>query len=185
MDKPPEAVNSLDSADALGPLLGQAGDWELEVDAAVRAFAVVVLDKLPEHPVEVAFSTDEHPVQALGSGCADKAFGESVRPGRPDGGLDDLGADRAHYLVEGPDELGVPVTNNDANGSPVVLQGGGQVTGLLGDPGPDGVGCHAGQENLRSLDLDEKQDITPPERDRVDMEEVARKGAGGLRPDEL
>jgi hypothetical protein len=47
------------------------------------------------------------------------------------------------------------------------------------------VGCHAGQENLRSLDLDEKQDINPPERDRVDMEEVARKGAGGLRPDEL
>ena len=67
----------------------------------------------------------------------------------------------------------------------MVLEVGSQVPGLLGDPRPNGVGCHAGQENLTSLDLDEKQDVEATEHDRVDVEEVAREGAGGLGPDEL
>jgi hypothetical protein len=148
MDKPAEAVNSLDAADALIPALGQVRDRYLEVDPAVRALAVVVLDELPEHPVEVAFAPDEQPVQALGSCGADEAFGDRVRLRRPDGCLDDPGPGRAHHLVEGPDELGVPVADQGAEGSALVLEGRYEVPGLLRYPGPNRVGSHTGQEDL-------------------------------------
>jgi hypothetical protein len=46
MDKPAEAVNSLYVAHAVEAVLAQMGDRYLEVDPAVRAFAVVVLDEL-------------------------------------------------------------------------------------------------------------------------------------------
>ena len=177
LDKSTEAVYSLYAAKALEPVLGRVGDRHLEVDPAVRAFVVIVLDELAEHAVEVALAPYEHPVQALGPGCAHKALGERVRAGRPHGCLDNPGVDRPHHLVEGPDELGVTVTDEEPDGSALVLQGDGQVTGLLGDPGPDRVGGHAGQEDLAPLEVDEEQHIEPPERDGVDVEEVACEGA--------
>jgi hypothetical protein len=57
----------------------------------VGALAVVVKDKLTEHPVEMAFAADKHPVEALGPRGADEAFGEGVRSWRPNRGLDDPG----------------------------------------------------------------------------------------------
>jgi hypothetical protein len=36
----------------------------------VRSLVVVVTDELPEHPVEMGFSADEHPVQARKDPCA-------------------------------------------------------------------------------------------------------------------
>ena len=161
------------------------GDWDLKVDPTVRALVVVVLDELPEHPVEMALATDEQPVEALGPGCPDKPFGERVRPRRPDGREDDPSADRPHHLVEGTDELGVPVTDQEPDSSALVLEGGCQVPGLLGDPGPDRVGGHAGQEDLATLEVDEEQHIEPAERDRVDVEEVASERASGLGSKEL
>jgi hypothetical protein len=157
MDKPAEPVDSLNGVSGLEPRHGRVGDWYLEVDPAVRALAVVVLDKLPQYAVGMALTADENPVQALGSCCPDKPLGERVRPGRPDGCLDDPGADRSHHLVERPDELRIAVTDKEADISSLVLEVGNQVPGLLGDPRPNGVGCHAGQENLTPLDLDEEQ----------------------------
>jgi hypothetical protein len=57
-------------------------------------------------------------------------------------------------------------------GPALVLKGNRQVTGLLGDPVPDRVGRHAGQEDLASLEVDEEQHIEPAQSDRVDMEEA-------------
>jgi hypothetical protein len=71
----------------------------------VGALAVVVKDKLTEHPVEMAFAADKHPVEALGPRGADEAFGEGVRSWRPNRGLDDPGTGRPRHLVERPDEL--------------------------------------------------------------------------------
>jgi hypothetical protein len=72
-----------------------------------------------------------------------------------------------------PRELGVPVADQEVDRSALVLQGGGQVTRLLGDPGPDRVGRHAGQEHLPTLEVDEEQHIEPAQRDRVHVKEVA------------
>jgi hypothetical protein len=156
------------------------GDRYLKVDAAVRARMVVVGHELPQDTVEVAFAPYEQPVQALGSCCAHKSFRERVRHGRSDGGLDDPGTDRTQCLVKGPDELTVTVTDKEAEGSALVFEGRYEVAGLLGDPGPDGVGDHAGQEHVAALHVDEEQHIDPSEHYRVDVENVARQGAGGL-----
>ena len=56
---------------------------------------------------------------------------------------------------------------------------------MLGDPGPDRVSRYPGQIDLAPLQFDEKQHIDTPEHDGVDVKEVAREGAGGLRPKEI
>ena len=121
VEQPTDPVRSLHPGTAVEGVNGGVGDWRLEIDPAVRARVVVVKDELPEHPVELAFTADEHPVEALGPRRPDKAFGESVRSGRPDGRPDDPGANRPHHLVEGPDELGVPVTDQEPYGPALVL----------------------------------------------------------------
>ena len=185
VDQAAEPVGSLDSVHVGEPPKGRVGDWDLKVDPAVRSLIVVMLDELPQYTVEMALTADEQPVEALGPGCPHEPFGERVRPGRPYGREDDPGADRPHHLVEGPDELGVPVTDEEPDGPALVLQGDCQVPGLLGDPGPDRVGRHAGQEDLATLEVDEEQHIEPAQRDRVDVEEVASERAGGLGSKEL
>jgi hypothetical protein len=56
---------------------------------------------------------------------------------------------------------------------------------LLRDPGSDRVGGHASQEDFAALEVDEEQHIEPAQRDRVDVEEVASEGTGGLSSKEL
>jgi hypothetical protein len=151
----------------------------------VRSFVVVVLDELPQDPVEVALASDEHPVKALGPRCSDKAFGERVRPRRPYGCPDHPSADRPHHLVEGPDELRVTITNEETDSSALVLEGRCHVAGLLTDPGPDRMGRHPGQEDLPSIEVDKEQHVEPPKRDGINVEEVTGEAAGGLGPEEL
>jgi hypothetical protein len=114
--------------------------WGTGVSRLVRPLVVVVLDKLSEHPVEVVFAPYEHPIQALGPCRAHKPLREGARPRRPNGGLDDLGAGRAQDLVERPDELAITVADQEVDGPALVLQGGDQGPGLLGDPWSDRVG---------------------------------------------
>ena len=159
VDQAAEPVGSLDSVNAGELPKGRVGDWDLEVDPAVRALIVVMLDELPQYTVEMSLAADEQPVQALGPGCPHEPLGERVRSGRPHGCEDDPGADRPHHLVEGTDELGVTVADQEPDGSALVLEGDYQVPGLLGDPGPDRVSRHAGQEHLPALEVDEEQHI--------------------------
>jgi len=55
-----------------------------------------------------------------------------------------------------------------------------QVAGLLGDPAAVGVGGHPSQVDPAGVQLDEEQDVQPPQPDRVDGEEVARHDPGRL-----
>jgi hypothetical protein len=100
----------------------------------VRALAVVMGHEFAQHALGMAVTADEHPVKALGPRCPHKSFGESVRPGRSKGCLDDSCAYGSHNLVKGPNELAVPVTDKEAERSSPVFQIGNQVPGLLGDP---------------------------------------------------
>ncbi len=129
--------------------------------------------------------SNEHPVEALGPRRPDKAFGERVRSWRPHRRPDNPGTDRPHDLVERPDELGVTVADEEPDGSTLVLKGCGQVPGLLGDPGSDRVGRHAGQEDLPALEVNEEQHVDPAQGYGLDVEEVAGEGAGGLCSEEL
>ena len=157
VDKPAEAVRSLYAANTFEAVLGHVWDRHFEVDAAVRALAVVVGHELTENAVEVALAPDEQPVQALSSCCAHKSFRERVRLGGSNGCPDNSGACRTQYLVKGPNKLVVPVADQEPEGSPLVLESSCQVAGLLGDPGSDGVGRNAGQEHRAALHVDEKR----------------------------
>jgi hypothetical protein len=142
--------------------------------------------ELAQHPVEVALAANEQPVQAFGPGCPHEAFSERVRPRGPNGRFD-KGTGRAHNFVERPDELVITVADQEPDGPALVLEGRDQVPGLLGDPWPDRVARHAGQKDLASLEVDEKQHIDTAEHDRTDVEKVtgqprsSRSGCGGTK----
>ncbi len=147
----------------------------------MRAFAVVVGYELTKD----ALVSNEQPIKALSSCCAHKSFRDRVRLRGSNGCLDNSGARRTKYLVEGRDELGVPVTDKETHGAALVLEGCHQVAGLLGDPWADRVGRDTGQEDLAPLQRDEEQDIDASQHHRVDVEKVARQSAGGLGAQEL
>jgi hypothetical protein len=140
----------------------------------VRARAVIVLHELPQHAVQVALVPDQQPVQALSSCCEHKSLRETVRLGRSYGCLDNSSADRPEHFVKWADELSVAVTDQEPEGPALVLEGGYQVTGLLGDPWPDWVGRDTGQQDLAAVEVDEEQDVNAPEHHGVDVEKVAR-----------
>jgi hypothetical protein len=119
--------------------------------------AVVVLDVCVEDACEMMRTDDEEMVEAFPADGAHPSLGEGVRVRRSHRGADDLGADRAPHVVEGPGELGVTVADQVRDATPAVLEAGGEVAGLLGNPLPGGVGRDAAHMHPSGLDLDEEQ----------------------------
>jgi hypothetical protein len=163
----------------------RAGDWDSKVYAAVRSLIVVMLDELPQYPIGMSLTPDEQPVEALGPGCPHGPLGERVRPRRSHGSPEGPGAGRPHHLVEGTDELGGPVPDEEPHRPALVFQCDREVTSVLGDPGSDRVSGHTSQEDPAALEVDEEQHIEAAQRDRADVKEVAGEGIGGLGPQEL
>ena len=157
-----------------------------------RFLLVVMVHELPQYALGMAFTADKHPVQALGSGCEHEPFGERVRLGRSEGCFDGSDAHRCNHLVKRPDELGVPVTDKEAERSSPALQVGDQVPGLLSAPGPDRVSRYPGQVDHAAVQVDEEQHIKATERDRVDVAKSqlrvpaawARKSSGHEGPED-
>ena len=56
VDQATEPVGSLDSVHAGERPKGRVGDWDLEVYAAVRSLIVVMLDELPQYPIEMSLT---------------------------------------------------------------------------------------------------------------------------------
>ncbi len=75
---------------------------------------VVVVGEDAEHALEVGPVDDQQPVEALGAGGADEAFGEPVRFRRPYRRLDDLNALASEDGVEVSGELAVAVADQEA-----------------------------------------------------------------------
>jgi hypothetical protein len=106
-------------------------------------------------------------------------------PEERDGRLDDASTDASKDFIEGTHELRVPVADQEPDGAPLVLERHGEIARLLGDPAADRMLGDTGQEDLAALKINEKQNIEPSERDRVDVEKVARQRAGCLSSEEL
>jgi hypothetical protein len=185
VQQPAEAVNALNNITTVEPMLRHIGDRRFEVDAAVRALLVVVGYEFAQDALGVPFIADKYPVQALGPGCEHEPLGESVRPGRSKGCFDDPGSNRSHHLVKWPNELTVAVADQEPELPALVLQGGDQVPGFLGDPRPDRVGRNCGQVDHTTFEVDKEQGIEAPERDRVDVKEIAGNGTRRLGSQEL
>ena len=135
--------------------------------------SVVVLDIDPEDLFQVTTADGQQPVQALGADGTDPALRVGVRVRRLDRRDEHLGTLGAEHVVEPTTELGVPVADEEAHLPALLAQHQEQASGLLGDPGPIGVGRHAGQVDPPSGRFDEEQHIQPPQPDGVDREEVA------------
>ncbi len=82
MKQSAESINSLDSDRVGKTSLRRGGIRDLEIDAAMGPGGVVVIDELDEDALEVAFVSNEKPVEALGPCGADEPFGICVGPRR-------------------------------------------------------------------------------------------------------
>lgn len=105
----------------------------MKVEAPVRPRAVVVLGVRAKDALQVTSSEDEDVVQALASNGSDPSLRDGVGLGRANGCLHHGEAFSPEDLVEGPRELGIPISNEEA----LVLEtfGDRKVPSLLGDPG--------------------------------------------------
>ena len=87
--------------------------------------------------------------------------------------------------VKGGGEPGVVVADQEPATSTGVLEIHDQVAGLLGKPGPGGVGGDAQDVHATGGVLDDEEGVEPVQGDGVNVEQVAGEDAVGLRPQEL
>ena len=185
MQNAPESIDSLDLCRLIEWLVRAIGDRHLEIDSAVWTSGVVMLDELGEHALEMAFVSDEQPVEALAPSSANESFSERGGTRRADWCLDDPSADRGHDFIEGPDEFRVPVPDQELDRAPFVLERHREIARLLSDPRSDRMLGDPSQEDLAAFEVDEKQHIQTTQRDRIDVEKVAGQRAGSLGTEEL
>ena len=185
MDDPTQPVDSSDLVGVIESLGWLEGDWHFELDPSMRPCGVVVLDELRKDALKVAFVSDEEPVQALGPDAPDETLGEGIGTWCPDRCLDDPSANRSHHFVEGSDELGVAILDQELHHTILVIERYDEVSRLLGDPASDRVFGDASEEDLASFEVDEEQDVEASQGDGVDGEEVARQRSGCLSSKEL
>ncbi len=95
-----------------------------------------MLDVGPKDPFQVAPPLDQRPVQTLGPNGSHPPLGEGIRVRGPDRRADDPGALCLEHGIEGARELRVPVVDQEARGGPLFVECPGDVSCLLGDPGP-------------------------------------------------
>ena len=114
-----------------------------------------------------------------------EALGVGIRTRRPDGSADGVNTDRGEHLIECSGELGVPVTDEEAELPTGLLDFGGEVAGNLGHPWTVRVGGDAEDVDDAALHLDDEEHVVTAEQHRVDMEEVGSHDALGLGGEEL
>jgi len=141
VDQPTEDVAATQPAQARrAPCFGSLRRYRRRVgQTAVRAALVVMLDVASQDASKLLVTHDQQLVQALPPDRADPALGDRVGVGRLHRCADNLGTGRAPHVVERLGELGVPVTDQELARGGLVAQDGGQVAGLLGDPGAVGL----------------------------------------------
>lgn len=93
-----------------------------------------------EHGWKLSARDDEKVVETFVADGAHKSFGEDVGPGRRDGHLDGVDADRGEDGVKALGELGAAVADDEPEMMPRRFELGREVASHLGDPGTAGVG---------------------------------------------
>jgi hypothetical protein len=99
--------------------------------------------------------------------------------------LDGLDAGAGKDRVEGGGELAGPVPDQVPEAGHLLAEVQQQVPGLLGGPASVGVGGDIEDVHIPGFHLQHEQDIEPPQRDGLDVEEVNRQRRRRLDPQEL
>src|SRR3954463_840549 len=97
------------------------------------------------------------------------AFARGARTGV----RDDADAFAAEDLVEAERVLAVTVADQKRWPCPLLLQPHHEIARLPGHPGAVRVGANAAELHAPRLQVDEKQDVEPLQRERLDREEIA------------
>jgi len=149
----------------------------------MRPLAVVVVDVVAEHAVEVTPVEDQQPVQALGAHGADEAFRDRVRARRPHRRLHDPYALAPEDLIEGAAVLAVAVADQDAHALLGEVEA--EVSRLLGDPRARRVGRTASKPDAAAQVRDEEEHVVAAQEHGLDREEVAGDNARRLGAEKL
>ena len=144
-----------------------------------------MLGELAQHCVEVAWSGDQHVVQAFAAQGTDEPFRDRVRPGCPDRGADDPDVDTGEDRVERGGEFAVPVADQEPVPVGAVAEVHEQVPSLLGDPGPGGMSGDPGDVQTARAVLNHDDGVEATQEDGVDVGEVDREDRLGLRGQDL
>jgi hypothetical protein len=159
--------------------------WWAQLSGPVRALAVVVPGVAVQHVSQVLFPEDQQPVGEFGANGEHEPLGVGVRLGTARRNLQHGDAGVGQHGVEGDGELAGPVPDQGAESGRTLAQIQQQVPPLLGRPRPVRVGGDAQDADGARLDLQHDQHIEPPQRHRVDAEDVDREHPGGLGAQEL
>jgi len=164
-----------------------AGHGHAEIDTSVRALSVVVADILTKYSFEVTVAQNDEPVEAFGADRPHPSFRESVGPRRSNWRLDHPHSLGAEHLVETCGELGVPVSDEELDGAPLVNETTDQIASNLGDERAGRMASHTEDVHFSGRQLDDEEHVELLERHGVHREEVGgqhalRLGTKELRP---
>jgi hypothetical protein len=134
--------------------------------------AVVVIDELTEHDLELAPVEDQPPVETLPAHGTHETFGECIGPRSSDRCSDDPYPLRMKDLVEAGRELGVSVTHQESDWTCSFRKCRAHVASLLENPLSYWVRRDPCDVDPSGVDLDEKEHVEAAKQDRVDGEEV-------------
>jgi hypothetical protein len=163
VDESAEAIAAADFADRGIRLT--AGNWRAQLERAMWAHRVVVLDVRAQDPFQVALAEDEQPVQAFAPNRPDPALGMGPGAGCLERRADDTHALGAEHLVEGSRELGVAVPDQQRRACVRVVGSPAELAGLLGHPRGARMRGAAGDEDTARVDLEDEQHVHSPQPD--------------------
>src|SRR6266540_1015009 len=135
-----------------------------------------------EHQFEMSAVEDQQPVETLRSDGADEALGNRIRLRRSHRRADDLDPFTSEDDVEVTRELAVAIPDQKAHRRRMLRQSPCELTALLSDPGAARVRRAAGEIHPAAAELDEEENVQPPQGDGLDREEVDGEHAVRLRP---
>ena len=139
-----------------------------------------MLDVLVYDGFVVASADDEHSIDALPADGPNEAFGECIGTrcsNRSANGPDAFGTED---LVEARSEFGIAVPDQELDRTCTLGELIGQVPGLLDYPGARRIRRRARHEDLPGVQLDEEEDVQPPQEHGIHSEEVAGQHRRGL-----
>jgi hypothetical protein len=145
--------------------------WVL-VEALVRTVIVEVPSKFVEDGEGMSLVVDQHSVGAFLADAANEPLGITVRSRGPGRNLDHVDVFGGEYGIEGSGELGVPVTDQEAERGDPFAQIHQEVTGSLSGPGRGRMSGHAEDVDPAGAYFHDEQDVESAQGDGVEGEEI-------------
>jgi hypothetical protein len=124
------------------------GHGTSQPEPAVWAATVVVLDIVPKDCLQVAESSDQHPIEAFGLDRLHPSLCEGVGSRCLDRGANDVDTFSSEDTIETTAVLGIAIVDEESHGLGSILPAHREVAGLLSDPGRVGTSGAPGDHGL-------------------------------------